>query len=127
LNQFHRIGVWKRRKTKKGHFLVIRNALWCCNQTLDNGYIDGRRTFLALLDIKGNTIAFIKRPETGCIDRGVMDKYVRSVFLLDEAEAFAGVKPFYDSIGHALTLLSKKISKFYTGGYGIQKRIGPSE
>jgi hypothetical protein len=92
---------------QKGHLLVRKDALLKFDPKLDDVYIDSRRAFLALLDVKRNTVTFIKRPETGRVDRCVMNEYVRSVFLLDEAEAFAGVKPFYDSICHAHTLLSK--------------------
>jgi hypothetical protein len=35
-----------------------------------------------------------------------MHKYIRAVFLLDEAEAFVAVKPFYHSISHGAILLS---------------------
>jgi hypothetical protein len=37
----------------------------------------------------------------------MMDEYVRAIFLLNKAEAFAAVKPFYNSISHSDILLSK--------------------
>jgi len=61
---------------------------------------------LALLDVKGHTVAFCKRFESGSIDTGVMNEYIRSIFLLDEAVAFFFVEPLYRSIGHNDTLLS---------------------
>ena len=64
------------------------------------------RTFGTLLNVKGNVVAVIKRFETGCIDSTVMDKYIRAIFLLDEAVAFAAIKPFYNSINHCSFLLS---------------------
>jgi hypothetical protein len=39
-----------------------------------------------------------------------MNKYIRTIFLLDEAVALAAVKPFYYSISHGDILLSKKFS-----------------
>jgi hypothetical protein len=72
--------------------------------------IDSRGTFLALLYVKGNPVAFIKGLETGCIDTCMMNEYVRAIFLLDEAIALAAVKPFYYSISHDDILLSKKFS-----------------
>jgi hypothetical protein len=36
-----------------------------------------------------------------------MYKYIRTIFLLDETIALAAIKPFYDSIRHCDTLLSK--------------------
>jgi hypothetical protein len=37
----------------------------------------------------------------------MMNKYIRPIFLLNEAVAFAAVKPFYNSIRHNDILLSK--------------------
>jgi hypothetical protein len=64
---------------------------------------------LALLYVKGNPVAFVKGLETGCIDSGVMNEYIRTIFLLDEAVTLAAVKPFNYSISHVDILLSKKI------------------
>ena len=68
------------------------------------------RTFLPLLNVKGNAVAFIQRLKTGCIDPGMMNKHIRAIFLLYEAIAFAAIKPFYNSISHRDILLSKKFS-----------------
>jgi hypothetical protein len=37
----------------------------------------------------------------------MMHEYIRSIFLFDEAKAFFIAKPFYRSISHSDTLLSK--------------------
>jgi len=60
---------------------------------MDLGHSDiyRSRTFGTLLNVKGNVVAVIKRFETGCIDSTVMDKYIRAIFLLDEAVAFAAI------------------------------------
>jgi hypothetical protein len=56
-----------------------------------------------------------------------MNKYIRTVFLLNEAEAFAGIKPFYSSIGHDNILLSKKFQRCklegatLTNGFFLQR------
>jgi hypothetical protein len=34
-----------------------------------------------------------------------MDEYIRAIFLLNEAEAFAAIKPFYNTTCHCSTLL----------------------
>jgi hypothetical protein len=39
----------------------------------------------------------------------MMDKYIRTVFLLNKAIAFLFIKPFDNSISHRDTLLTKKI------------------
>jgi hypothetical protein len=39
----------------------------------------------------------------------MMDKYIRAIFLLNEAIAFLFIKPFDNSISHRDTLLTKKI------------------
>jgi hypothetical protein len=40
----------------------------------------------------------------------MVNKYIRAFFLLDEAVAFALIKPLHNSISHCDTLLSKKNS-----------------
>ena len=88
-------------------------------------------TFLALLNVKGNPIAFIKGLESGCIDSLMMNKYIRSIFLLNEAVAFAAVKPFYNSISHNDILLSKishssklEVANLTSGSF-LQNETGP--
>jgi hypothetical protein len=72
---------------------------------LDNGYIDSSRSFLTLLNIKGNTIAFLEAFKAGCIDGGMMNKHIFAVFLLNKAKTFGIIKPFDNSISHSDTLL----------------------
>jgi hypothetical protein len=61
---------------------------------------------IALLYIKGHPIAFAQAFKAGCVDTRVMNKYVRSVFLLDKTVAFTVIKPFYYTTGHDNILLS---------------------
>jgi hypothetical protein len=68
--------------------------------------VDSGRSFWTLLNVESYPVAFAKAFETGCVDCRMMNKQIRSVFLLDEAEAFLVVKPFYDAIGHDNVLLS---------------------
>jgi hypothetical protein len=70
---------------------------------LDYGYVDSMSALGSLLDFKGNLITFVKRPETGCIDSGVMDENIRAIFLLDKAITLAVIKPFYNTICHCDT------------------------
>jgi len=62
---------------------------------------------LALLDVEGHSITFIKRFETNSIDTGMMNKYIRTIFLFDESKSFSRIKPLYNSICHNDILLSK--------------------
>jgi hypothetical protein len=61
----------------------------------------------------------------------MMNKYIRAIFLLNEAIAFAAIKPFYNSISHSDTLLSKNShsSKLQvaalTNGSFLQNETGP--
>ena len=73
---------------------------------LDNRYIGCRRSLGTLLDIKGDLVAFIKGFKASGIDRGMMNEYIRSIFLLDKTKTFLIVKPFYSSISHDTILLS---------------------
>ncbi len=65
--------------------------------------IDSMCTLGSLLYFKSNLVTFVERPESCCIDSGVMDKYIRTIFLLDEAITFAVIKPFYNTICHCDT------------------------
>jgi hypothetical protein len=67
-----------------------------------------------VLYVKGNSVAFIERLEPGCIDSRVMNEYIRTIVSLNEAIAFAVIKPLYDSIGHRGILLPDKFSWFHT-------------
>jgi len=92
----------------KGHSLNIRkNALFTQKIRLNHSDICSGRAFLPLLYIKGNSIAFIEGFKTVCIDCRMMNKHIRSVFLLNESEPFMVAKPLNSSIGHDNILLSK--------------------
>ena len=75
-------------------------------------YIDGSRAFLALLDVKGDTITLIQRFETNSIDAWMMFKHIRAIFLLDESKTFTGIKPLNNSAIHGYILLPKYFQKF---------------
>jgi len=52
------------------------------------------KAFLPILYVKRDLITFSKRLESGCIDPRMMNKHIRTILLLNEAKAFAVVKPF---------------------------------
>jgi hypothetical protein len=79
---------------------------WLNNKKLNHCYIGSGRAFLTLLDIECNLVAFIERFESGRIDGGMMDKHIRSVFLLNESESFSIIKPLDSTIRHNHILLS---------------------
>ena len=92
------------------------------------GNVDRSETFLALLNVKSYPVALIEGLETGCIDAGMMNEYIVTIFLLDEAVAFSVVKPFYDSISHCDVLLSKILIFLLwvatlTNGYAYGKKL----
>ena len=70
----------------------------CAFSKLVCGFLDYRNV--------GSGGAFLALLESGRIDCRKMRKYIRAVFLLDEAEAFVAVKPFYNSVCHGAILLS---------------------
>jgi hypothetical protein len=51
-------------------------------------------------------VALIELSKTAGINSGMMNKNVRTVFLLNKAVALAAVKPFDNSIRHGNFLLS---------------------
>jgi hypothetical protein len=61
----------------------------------------------------------------------MMNKHIRTIFLLNEAIAFAAVKPFYNSISHSDALLSKNSHSSrlqvatLTNGTFLQNETGP--
>ena len=61
------------------------------------------RTFWSLFDVKSNTVAFVKRPESACIDAGMVDEYILTIFLLDKAITFTIIKPLHNTICHSDT------------------------
>jgi hypothetical protein len=73
---------------------------------LDYRDIRCSRTFLSLLNVEGNLIAFIEAFKAARIDGGMMYEYIGSVFLLNETEPFLVVKPLNCSVGHCDILLS---------------------
>lgn len=84
---------------------------------LHNCYVGSSRSFGSLNNLKGNPIAFVERPEPVCVNAGMMNKYIRSVFLLNKAVTLTAVEPFYDAVNHGQrTLLSKKFSCFIHKG-----------
>jgi hypothetical protein len=62
----------------------------------------------------------------------MMNKYIRTAFLSNEAKAFLVIKPLYCSIGHSDNLLSKDSNSFklqvatFDKWVFLQKETGPS-
>ena len=91
---------------KAFHYPHMECLLFFRNGRLNYSYINCGRSLFAFFNVKGNAVIFIQRFETGCIDTCVMNKHIRSIFLLDKSVPFAAIKPFYNSISHRDTLLS---------------------
>lgn len=71
----------------------------------DDSYVRRRRTFITLGNLEGHLRAFLQGLETGSVNAGVMNKYIRAAFLLDETVTLALAKPFNNTIRHCDTLL----------------------
>jgi hypothetical protein len=94
---------------QKRHFTRIsRGAFSVFKKLLNYCYICGGRPFLALLYIKCNPVTFIKGFKSGRIDTGVMNEYIRAIFLFDKPKSLLIAEPFHCSISHRDNLLSKK-------------------
>ena len=61
------------------------------------------RAFFSLLYVKSDPVAFFKGLETDCIDGRMMNEYIRSIFLLNEAVSLFSTEPLYSSICHSDT------------------------
>jgi hypothetical protein len=94
---------------------------------LNHSDIHGSRTFLPLLYVKADAVAFTEGFKAGGVNRRMMNKHIRPVFPFNESEPFSVVKPFNGSIGHDNILLSKKFSMLQTGGCHFDKWIAPAE
>ena len=64
------------------------------------------RTLRPLLYVERNLVAFIQGLEPRCIDSCMMNKYIRTIFLLNEAVTFTVIEPFHNTLSHSDTLLS---------------------
>ena len=82
------------RVQKKGTLFQSIACLLCVFDCgLNDCHIHRGRTFFPIFYVKGYPVAFIQRLETGSIDSGMMDKYIRAIFLFDETIAFFVAKP----------------------------------
>jgi len=107
-----KINSTKIRPNKKGTPFYSPGCPYNFNRSyfLSDGYIYCRRALLTIFDVKGDPISFIQRFKTACIDSGMMNKHIRSLFLFYKTIAFTAVKPFYDTISHRNVLLSNDSS-----------------
>ena len=64
---------------------------------------DYRRPFFPLLYLKSDSVALFEGLETDCIDAGMVNEYVRTIFLLNETISLLITKPLYSSICHNRT------------------------
>jgi hypothetical protein len=64
----------------------------------------------ALFCLKAHPVTFIKALESGHVDGGLVNKYVPTVFLLNEAESFFVTEPLHDSFRRDDILLSNRFS-----------------
>jgi hypothetical protein len=92
------------RKQKKGDSPSCGKTPFLINSQLAYyGNVNRSRTFLALLNIESNLFAFIQSFEAACVNSGIMDKNIGSIFLLNKTVPFATIKPFDYSIRHCAT------------------------
>ncbi len=112
---------------KAFHYPYMECLLFFRNGRLNYSYINCGRSFFAFFNVKGNAVVFIERFETGCIDAGMMNKYIRSIFLLDKSVPFTAVKPFYNSISHRDILLSNSSHSSILKDATLTKWIFPLE
>lgn len=97
--------------TKKGVFPDFGKTPFKADSVgLDHGDVHRRKPLWALLNVECDMVTLIEGLEPDSIDPGVMNKDIRTVFLFDETETLAAVKPLYNSVGHCDFLLSKKFS-----------------
>ena len=89
------------------------NTLFPQNNGISYNDICCSRAFFPVLYFKGNSGAFIERLEPGCIDSGVMNAYISTIFSLNEAIAFGIIKPRYDPIVYRDILLPDTCSWFH--------------
>lgn len=78
---------------------------------LSGGYIDSRRTFGSLLNVKSYAITFTERFKAVCIDSTMVNKHIRSIFLLDKPKAFLVTEPLHSSFCHDIIPLSTKFQR----------------
>jgi hypothetical protein len=57
----------------------------------------------------------------------MMNEYIRTIFLLNEAKAFAVIKPLHDSISHSDILLSNNFHVFRLKDVAFDKWTFPLE
>jgi hypothetical protein len=63
----------------------------------------------ALSHVKAHPITFVKNLETGHVDGGVMNKYISTLILLNEAVPFLFTKPLNRSFCHSAGLPKKSL------------------
>jgi hypothetical protein len=79
--------------------------------TLKRDDVHGLEPFWALLDGKLNLLAFAQTAVSICLDRRVMDEYVRPVFLSKETIALVPIEPFDrsdDTFRHCIASLGQE-------------------
>jgi nucleotide-binding universal stress UspA family protein len=105
IDGYHRFS----RYIKRARLVLHESALFKPeNGQLNHGDIDGRRTLLTLFNVKGYTVAFMKRLKTGGIDTRMMNEHIRSVFGFNKTIPFFFVEPLHSSTRHSDNLLSLK-------------------
>jgi hypothetical protein len=70
----------------------------------------------ALFYLKAHLATFIKALESGHVDGGVVNKYVATIFLLNEAESFFVTEPLQDSFCQDDILLPNRFLCSQTSG-----------
>ena len=93
--------------TASEHFLLMGLLF---RLLLYNRYIDGAGTLISLFDIEANPLTFIKCPESGTLDRTIVDENVTAFVTLDKAKTLFLVEPLHFTFCQSHTLLSRNFS-----------------
>jgi len=97
----------------------------CCQLKLRD--VLGRRPFGAFSNLEAHPVTFSEILESFHVDVGVVNEYVRAIFLLDEAVAFLFTKELYSSSATVLTSFKKFLLWSQISGHRFGKGNDPSE
>jgi hypothetical protein len=92
----------------------------------DYGHVGSSRAFGALFHIERNPVSFVQGTKTGGVDGTVMYEYIRPVFLLDETKTLAVIKPFYNSVCHAIILQNNNFQRHKLKDDGVFPTAPPT-
>lgn len=80
----------------------------CEQAVLEFGYIFSGRSFGPADHIKFHPVSLFQGLEPLALDRGIVDKDIFAAILLNEAESFRIIEPFYRSLCHCRSSLCRR-------------------